>query len=287
MADHSIWVVEYGYIDRFPASNLFAAQPNEGHRRMPYCFGVVRSAERVILVDTGFFDPGMHERLAAKYGEGNVWADPVDVVGRCDVAPDDVDVVVLTHAHFDHAGRVPGFPRAHVVIQAHELEALRAAEARGPRFEFLARSSQKDLADHLAQRPDGTVTLADGPLEVSEGVSVLPAHDTHTAGSQVVVVANQADGPWVFAGDNMYSYENVEGLHFDGVLAPIAMSTGSPARWIDFIDETLTLVGGDVNRILPFHESRVWERFRSVQHADGLHVAEVSLAGGHDSVLTR
>lgn len=27
MSDYSIWVLEYGFVDRFPASNLFAAQP--------------------------------------------------------------------------------------------------------------------------------------------------------------------------------------------------------------------------------------------------------------------
>lgn len=280
MANHSIWIVEYGYIDRFPASNLFAAQPNEGHRRMPYCFGVVRSAERVVLVDTGFADPGMYDRLATKYGDQNAWADPVELVSRCGISADEVDEVILTHSHFDHAGRVPGFPNARVVIQGRELEGLRTAAARGPRFEFLVRSSQNDLSEHLASRPPGAVTLADGPLQVCEGISVLPAYDTHTVGSQIVVVDNEADGRWVFAGDNVYSYENVEGLHFDGVLAPIAMSTGSPTRWIDFIDETLTSVGGEVNRILPFHEARVWDRFPSVEHPDGLHVAEVSLAAG-------
>ena len=54
--DYEILVLEYGFVDQFPASNLFAAQPNEGRRRMPYCFALVRSADRVILVDTGFAD---------------------------------------------------------------------------------------------------------------------------------------------------------------------------------------------------------------------------------------
>jgi predicted dehydrogenase len=54
VSDYSIWALEYGFVDPFPASNLFAAQPNEDHRRMPYCFALVRSARRCILVDTGF-----------------------------------------------------------------------------------------------------------------------------------------------------------------------------------------------------------------------------------------
>ena len=81
---YSIWILEYGYVERFPASNLFAAQPNEGHRRMPYCFGLVRSADRCVLVDTGFADPAVQERLTAKYGETR-WCTPVDALARVGV----------------------------------------------------------------------------------------------------------------------------------------------------------------------------------------------------------
>jgi hypothetical protein len=40
-------------------------------------------------------------------------------------------------------------------------------------------------------------------------------------------------------------------------------------------------VGGDAARIIPFHESRIWERFPSREFSDGLHLAEVSVASGH------
>ena len=66
---YSIWILEYGYVDRFPASNLFAAQPNEGHRRMPYCFGLLRSAERTVLVDVGFAVRHRHHEVALERGE--------------------------------------------------------------------------------------------------------------------------------------------------------------------------------------------------------------------------
>jgi len=283
MSDYSVWVVEYGYIDRFPASNLFAAQPNEGHRRMPYCFGVLRSADHVVLVDTGYADEATYARLAAKYGGQNAWADPVDVLARAGVDPHEVDLVLLTHAHFDHAGRVAGFPEAQVVIQRRELDALREAGTRGPRFEFLTRSSQPGLEDYLARLPEGKVVYADGAHAPAPNLRCEPAFDTHTAGSQLVVLDNVHDGRWVFAGDNVYSYENLGGIRFDGVLAPIAMSTGSPTRWLECAEDLLNSVDGEARRILPFHEARIWDQFPSRQYDDGLHLAEISLAGGHAS----
>jgi N-acyl homoserine lactone hydrolase len=279
---YSIWILEYGYVDRFPASNLFAAQPNLGHRRMPYCFGLVRSADRCVLVDTGFADHTVYDRLSAKYG-GTRWSHPVDVLARVGVRPDQVDTVLLTHNHFDHAGCVDAFPAAHVWIQRREIESYVAASARPARFEFLTRSCQADLPQQLAARP---ATLVEGVARVAPGLELRPAFDTHTPGSQVVAVTNAADGTWVFAGDNVYGYENVDGLHGDGVLAPIAMTTGSAATWLDFADGLLAGAGGDSRRILPFHEAAVWDRFPSATWEDGLHVAEVSLAGGHPSVVS-
>jgi glyoxylase-like metal-dependent hydrolase (beta-lactamase superfamily II) len=238
---------------------------------MPYCFGLVRSSDRCILVDTGFFDAAVHERLTRKYGETR-WAHPVDVLARVGVAPEQVDTILLTHNHFDHAGCVGAFPAAHVYIQRREIDSYVAAAERAHRFEFLTRSCQADLPEHLAGR---TATLVDGFAEIAPGVELRPAHDTHTAGSQVVAVTNDSDGTWVFAGDNVYSYENLEGLHGDGVYAPIAMTTGSAATWLAFADEMLAGVDHDTRRILPFHEAAVWDRFPSTTFDDGLHVAEI------------
>ncbi|URM98139.1 N-acyl homoserine lactonase family protein [Actinomadura madurae] len=285
MSDHSIWVLEYGFVDRFPASNLFAAQPNEGHRRMPYCFALVRSADRCALVDTGFADGATYRRLTAKYGRTG-WAAPVDVLDRIGVATAQVDTVILTHNHFDHAGCAGAFPNAHVYIQQREITQYEAALRRPPRFEYLTRSCQPDLPALLAERErDGLGTRVDGEHEIAPGLTVRPAFDTHTAGSQVVAVSNAADGEWIFAGDNVYSYENLEGLHGDGILAPIAMTTGSAAGWLDFADTMLSAVGGETRRIIPFHENRIWERFPSHAFDDGLHLAEISLAGGHGSLV--
>ena len=54
-------------------------------------------------------------------------------------------------------------------------------------------------------------------------------------------------------------------------------STGSRAPLVLFINGP--------GRVLPFHDSAVWQRFPSREYSDGLHVAEVALAPGHASIL--
>jgi glyoxylase-like metal-dependent hydrolase (beta-lactamase superfamily II) len=274
--DYAITVLEYGYVDQFPASSLFAAQPNEGHRRMPYCFALVRSADRCLLVDTGFADDAVYQRLTAKYGRTQ-WAAPTEVLRRAGVGADEVDTVILTHNHFDHAGCAGAFRNAHLYIQRREIAEYRAALARPRRFEFLTRSCEPALPTLFDERARaGRATLADGELEVAPGVVLWPAFGTHTAGSQVVSVTTENSGRWLFAGDNVYAYENLEGLAGDGILAPIGMTTGGAADWLRLADDMLSAVGGEVRRIIPFHEGRLWERFDSREFADGLHLAEIN-----------
>jgi N-acyl homoserine lactone hydrolase len=286
LTDYSIWVLEYGYVDRFPASSLLIAQPHQGHRRMPYCFGLLRSADRCILVDTGFADEAVYQRLTDRYG-ATYWTKPTEMLARIGVGPGDVDAILLTHNHLDHSGCVADFPTADVYVQRRELASYQDALVRPRRFEFLLRATDPALPEVLTERDQAQrVAYADGQLSVTDRVELRPAFDTHTAGSQFALVENAADGRWLFAGDNVYTYQNVEGLRGDGVLEPIGTSTGSQSVWLDTIDDALAWVGRDTSRVLPFHEAELFRRFASREYADGLHVAEISLAGGHDSVLT-
>jgi glyoxylase-like metal-dependent hydrolase (beta-lactamase superfamily II) len=141
---------------------------------------LVRTKSSTIVVDTGLGperrDAAFLERLAARPGP------PLEEqLAALGVAPDEVDRVVLTHLHFDHAGGLlradgrPRFPRARVAVQRHELQ---DAGADCP----LCRASYVQ-DDWRAIDFD----LLDGDAELTPGVRVLRTGG-HTRAHQVVRV---------------------------------------------------------------------------------------------------
>ena len=82
------------------------AQPDEHNRIDLACRCLlVRDGERTILLEAGigaFFPRPLRERFGVQEAE-HVLLDNLAALG---VAPGDVDVVVLSHLHFDHAGGV-------------------------------------------------------------------------------------------------------------------------------------------------------------------------------------
>jgi len=207
---------------------------------------------------------------------------------RIGIDPAAVDTVILTHNHFDHAGGVENFPRAHVYIQQRDVSKLMWARSLPERLQWLTTACDPDLLLALvAALKEGRLTLLEGAAEVLPGVRVLPAYDTHTAGSQYVTIENAHDGRWLMAGDNVYVYENLLGANGDGRFIPVGLAFGSMERCMLTMDEMLQSVGGEVTRVLPFHDFHLWEQFPSRAFEDGLHVAEISLAAGEPSRIER
>ncbi len=138
---------------------------------------------------------------------------PAHALHRAGVDPKDVEFVVLTHLHWDHAGNCDLFPDARVLVQRTEM---RYAAAPGRFFEksFLSAPGGWPHAPYLVPN----IELLDGPTTIAPGLSVLPVPG-HTPGSQAVVAAT-AEGTFGISGDAVCTYENVErdlppGFHVD------------------------------------------------------------------------
>jgi len=160
------------------------------------CLLIETPAGRV-LVETG-----IGERVDDKTREMRAYEGPavVPALEGAGFAPETVDVVAMSHLHFDHAGgllRADGsraFPRATIVAQRAEWEV-----ALGDNPRLVASYIQPELA---LVRDWGAEGWAEGARELLPGVSVVPTGG-HSTGHQAVVVRGGGGWPLAFFGDLM------------------------------------------------------------------------------------
>ncbi|HZI65411.1 MAG TPA: MBL fold metallo-hydrolase [Thermoanaerobaculia bacterium] len=166
----------------------------------------VRLATNCLLVRGGDFtalvESGLGTRWDAKARDLYAIDDRTTLAGSLashGVRPEDVDALVLSHLHFDHAGGstraegdrvVPAFSNATLYVQGVEL-----AHARSPH--------ERDRASY---RPDdwepwaeaGRLEALSGEVEVRPGVSVVPVRG-HNEGMQAIRVESEGEVAFYFA----------------------------------------------------------------------------------------
>lgn len=150
---------------------------------------LLRAGKHWVLVETGI-DRKPGEKFRRIYGLED--HHPVlDQLSRLGLSPRDINLVVNTHLHFDHAGLntswvagklAPTFPRARYLVQRQELE-----EARSPHERNRASYLQENIEPLL---DSGHFDPVDGEAEILPGVRLIPLPG-HTLGQQGVVLESE------------------------------------------------------------------------------------------------
>ncbi len=157
------------------------------------CLLVETPAGRV-LVETG-----IGERISEKMQRvRGVGGEPIlPALRKAGFDPGSVDVVAMSHLHFDHAGGLldaegrRAFPRAMIVAQRAEWEVALDDNPRN--------TAAYDQPELRLVQPWGAEGAADGEREVLPGVSVVPTGG-HSGGHQGVVIRGPR-GTVAFFGD--------------------------------------------------------------------------------------
>ncbi|MGB0014010.1 MAG: MBL fold metallo-hydrolase [Candidatus Sulfotelmatobacter sp.] len=146
---------------------------------------LIRTGNKNVLVETGMGNK-LSERMIKFYGQP---AKLLTNLAAAGIAPEDIDVVINTHLHFDHCGWntvrikdgkiVPTFPRAKYFAPAGE-------------WQYARKPSERDSISYIPDNYDPLVetdqmTLLKGGEEIVPGVTVkqFPGHTAHM---QAVIV---------------------------------------------------------------------------------------------------
>jgi glyoxylase-like metal-dependent hydrolase (beta-lactamase superfamily II) len=164
-------------------------------RKMPadernYCTAglnslLVRTGRQTILIETGMGNK-LSDRMVKFYGQP---AKLIENLAQGGVTPDDIDIVVNSHLHFDHCGWntvrdrngkiVPTFPRAKYYAPEGE-------------WQYARKPSERDAISYIPENYDPLVaskqmTLLKGGEEIVPGISACTFRG-HTAHMQGVVI---------------------------------------------------------------------------------------------------
>lgn len=172
--------------------------PDEQNRVTLSCnLLLIETGQGRVLVETGM-GARWTERDRERYGLTSL-IDHGNVFGSIGINNADIDAVIISHLHFDHAGGaviekdgrlIPAFPKAKYYSQKGEFEFARSCNSR-------ARASYRE-DDYLPLLETGQLILLDGDAEILPGVKV---HVTggHTCHHQIVSWESQGNKGVYFA----------------------------------------------------------------------------------------
>jgi glyoxylase-like metal-dependent hydrolase (beta-lactamase superfamily II) len=163
-------------------------------QRDPVHVWLARNGKNNVLIDSGMAEiPVITKRLKVT-GWGGGHAALCGVLAEHGLEPGDIDHVVLTHGHFDHAENLDLFPDACVVIQRDELH--HAADPVPSQRIFYWQSTVGNL---VGRRRPSQIRVIDGDEQLFEGFRVLKV-PSHTPGMQVPLLTT-AKGVAAIASD--------------------------------------------------------------------------------------
>lgn len=232
--------------ERKRRENFIFTDAHDAPMPIDYYVWAIRGEGRVIVLDTGF-DPATAARRARPLTRS-----PAAALAEIGIAADQVETVVLSHMHYDHAGNFGLFPKARFHIQDAEMA---YCTGRCMCHQVLRMPMEFDhVVDALRHVYSGRMEFHDGNGTIAPGVTVHLIGG-HSGGLQVVRVPTQR-GMVVLAADATHFWENIRGRSPFPILADLT-------RMMEGYRTVEALADGP-DHIIPGHDPLVLRRFPAV-----------------------
>lgn len=240
---YEVLALKYARNDRPASHNFIGGDQHDLSMPIDYYVWVIRNEARTVVVDSGFNPASGARRGRELITPVNMALQAVGIEGA------DIEHVITTHMHYDHAGNNDLFPNACFYMQESEMQF-----ATGPCMchHFLNHPYEAEDVTGMVRRVyAGQVSFCAGDRELFPGISVHHIGG-HSRGLQCVRVETPS-GPLVLASDASHLYEH--------------LSSGRVFPTCDSVTDTvmgygrLRALAGETAHIVPGHDPAVMERY--------------------------
>ena len=196
-----LWRLDCGstYI---PDLNLFSdtrAYPGQGKALTASCY-LIKHGDRYMLWDTGLPASMKGAKIDQKTGGATITKTIVEQLGELGIKPEQIEMIGISHYHYDHVGQAESFPGATLMIGKGDLDALNATP---PAFGANPAALKTWISGAGKSVPvsgdrdifsDGSVTMVDTP--------------GHTPGHHALLVKLGSGKAFLLTGDLAHFQEN-------------------------------------------------------------------------------
>jgi glyoxylase-like metal-dependent hydrolase (beta-lactamase superfamily II) len=244
---YEIYAIKYAERMGQRGKTFMDGDPHDAPLAMDYFVWAIRSAERTIVVDVGM------NRAEAVKRERTFLRCPTEGLELIGIDANDVEDVVISHMHYDHAGNLELFPNARFHIQDAEMAYVtgRAMTHKRLRHSFCL----PDVVQMLTLIYGDRVLFHDGDQPLYPGID-LHAVPGHSRGLQCLTV-NTARGIVVVASDAAHYYESL-------LDEQLFMTHESLFNMVESYRKLRRLASTD-HHIIPGHDPEVMKRYPAAQ----------------------
>ena len=192
-----LYVFQSGQIIPAPGTVSQGEQP----AIIPVMFYLIEHPKGRVLFDTGI----NREQWPEQYINDAVQR-PEQMIDRqlaaMNLQPDDIDYVIMSHLHMDHAGGMSLFPTATFIVRKAELRAAWWPESFQWTYNF---------ADYKDTRDFSYIELGDEDFDIFlDGTLICVDTKGHTQGHQSLIVDLPLAGKIILSADAVDMAENIE-----------------------------------------------------------------------------
>lgn len=208
---------------------------------LPVNIWLLKGGGKTILVDTGL---AAKEAMSVRKPKAKNVVGFVDGLREHGVEIKDIDMVLMTHLHYDHVMHLPLIPKGvPVVVQEDEV---RFARERHPVYSYAFNDKVQEIINNT------NFTLVNGRTNILPGIELVPTPG-HTRGGQAIVI-NTSAGKAVLSGgcairENFYPPEGLTDL-------PVITPANHYDAYTAYESAILTKSLGDI--VIPLHSVEVY-----------------------------